>query len=242
MSSRHSIPMIIGVLLAIVAGIVIVTAMFVVDQGEEMLHLYKDYKSLSRRSNPGGGSGDPSGMELRGHWLGMSLTGLGGPAAAQLGAPRLEHGLVVAGIDVRRGQRAKLAGVRIGDVLTGVDHKPIEGLAGLHKVSQTMVTGQPVMLDVYRNGRAVTLVVPAERLQAQPAAFNGPQYYCPRDGILVPSAGAMGAGHTCPRCAGPLRIYQPPNAGAPFPGARGGLAARPAAGAGGGANFGGWAR
>lgn len=209
MNLSRSIPLTIGIVLAFVATIAIAAAMFAVDQGEEMLHLYKDYQASQRRKSRGPGplTASPTDLELQGQWMGLSLAEVGGPTAAKLGVPpQQEHGLVVAGFAAERAQQLQQVGLRPGDVVTGVDGQGVKGLAGLHRASHTLMPGTPVMLDVQRQGQVVTLVLPAEQpAPAMQAAFSGPQFYCPRDGLLVPG----GAGGRCPRCAGPLHQYNP---------------------------------
>jgi S1-C subfamily serine protease len=196
----------IGVGLAITAAVVIVTAMFAVDQGEEMLHLYQDFQTAQGNGGAAGGlSAIETGMEIHGHWRGMSLTDVTSPTAAALGAGNLEEGLMVAHL-TPRGEAARLAGIQRGDVILGIDQKPVENLAGLQRAAQNVTPGAPVLVDVLRDGQPVTLVLPPEQPQALPAAFAGPQFYCPRDGVIVPGGGQ---GRACPRCNGPLHLYRP---------------------------------
>lgn len=211
MNLSRSIPLTIGIVLSLVAVIVIAGAMFAVDQGEEMLHLYKDYQASQRPKNRGPLGASPTDMELRGSWMGLSVAEVGGPTAAALGVPpQQEHGLVIAGFAPEKAQLLQQVGLRPGDVITGVDGQPIKNLANLHRQSHVMMPGTPVMLDVQRQGQVVTLVLPAQQpAPAMQAALAGPQYYCPRDGLLVPGAAQPGGTGLCPRCSGPLHLYNP---------------------------------
>lgn len=213
MSTTKSISITVGVVLVAVAAILAGAAMFLVDQGEETSHLYQELRG-KKSKNKSSGSQFPgqwietagNGVELRGHWLGMSVTNLDSPSAQRLGLVGLENGAAVVGVDPADGRRAMDAGIQTGDVLVGVDGKPVKNLADLYDLSGTLPADAPLLLDVARHGQVVTLVVPpAERDPGVQAGF-GPQFYCPRDGILVPAQSVRGAA-TCPRCNGPLHLY-----------------------------------
>lgn len=208
MSTTKSISITIGVALVAVAAILAGAAMFLVDQGEETSHLYQELRGKSSKSQSQNQWMETAGngVELRGHWLGMSITNLDSPSAQRLGLMGLENGAAVVGVDAGEGQRAAAAGIHAGDVLVGVDGKPVKNLADLYDLSGKLPADSPLLVDVARHGQVVTLVVPPAERNAGVQAGFGPQFYCPRDGILVPAQSVSGAA-TCPRCGGPLHLY-----------------------------------
>jgi len=214
MNWKTSIPIGAGIFLAAVAASVVGSAIFLTDKGEELVHLYGDYKAAQGVTNPGDNSGQ---MELMGHWRGMSLAALGGPAAAKLGVRELERGVVVAAGVPGQGAQA-------GDVITGVDNQPIKDLTELYNTTRRLNPATPTVLEVRRRGQTVALVVPpvtparanfggnreAENAWGAgvPAAWPKKNFYCPHDGTVLPR-GSVQSPFLCPRCKGPLHLYPP---------------------------------
>lgn len=147
-----------------------------------------------------------NGMELRGHWKGMALAALGSQSAAKLGLAGVKDGAAVVHIDPNTGDRARQAGLQVGDVIVGIDGEQVDNLAELHAASRKTQLGTPTLVDVQRNGQSMTFVMPAQEqtmgMGMQVAA--GPQFVCPQDGTLVPAAQVQATGQVCPLCRGPL--------------------------------------
>jgi hypothetical protein len=218
----------IGVGLGVVALAVIGSAMFLAESGEEMMHLYKDYKASQRQAAAAPWQ-DSGAMELQGRWHGMSLTAANSPTAAAFGLREVEGGVVVAEAPVN-GSPAASSGVMPGDLVVGVDNQRVGDMADLYNASRAVDPTRPVLLDVRRQGRPVTLVLPAMATRPAvagggeppertvnpvvPAAWGPRHLYCPRDGTMIPAAGLAGPngvpGPTllCPRCRGPLSMLQ----------------------------------
>ena len=89
-------------------------AMFVSENGEEVLHLYRDIRGdqagKGRAQKPA--ADQPSGMELHGRWRGMSLVPADSPAARRLGS-ETDHGAVVDKLSPQNGWLAQSAGVQV---------------------------------------------------------------------------------------------------------------------------------
>jgi predicted RNA-binding Zn-ribbon protein involved in translation (DUF1610 family) len=235
MSWKQSIPLGIGVVLAVVAAGVIGAAMFVTDKGEELIHMYGDYRAAQRKAAAAARADHA--MELRGRWNGMSLTAANSPTARALGVREVENGVVVAEMSPLDGQAAQLSGVRVGDVLVGVDGQQVRDLADLYNISRTKNPTDPTLVDVKRHNNTMTLMLPAAQQANQlpafggenerpnawgagvPAAFTGQQFYCPQHGAVVPMGGvvAMGGGmgrgmgnpYRCPHCQALLQQFNP---------------------------------
>ncbi len=201
----------IGVTGALVLGLVAVlvgAAIYLADQHTDLLQmLLKDDSSSSSDSSD-------SGMELHGHWNGVDLAPVTSRRAAAAGVPAGDRrGVAVVDIDSRFGARAQASGIRVGDVIVGVDQTPVNNLVDLYKKSRSVAQGTPVLLDVRRQGQDMSFAV----LMAPPdvgvttalgaPGSSGPQF-CPRDGVLVPAAQAART-PSCPVCGGPLMTYPP---------------------------------
>ena len=214
MTWKSSVPLGVGIFLSVIAVLVVGSAMFLTDKGEEMVHLYKDYRKASGPSAP---------MELQGKWQDLTLVPLGGPTARALGVGDLDRGVVVA--DVPEGSRGRQAGLLPGDTVVGVDNQPVRDLSDLYSVSQAKAWSDPLLLDVRRQGQVMTVFLPGPQgppgvalpeVEAQAgwpspapgiqAGWGGQQYYCPQHGMVMP-AGSPGVGYACPHCRGPLHLY-----------------------------------
>ncbi len=220
MSWKQSVPIGVGVFLSVIAAGVIGAAMFLTDNGEEALHLYKNYQAAS---NPGVPMGPKlsRAMELQGKWCGINIVDPKSPTAQRMSLGEVEGGVVVAGLHPTNGAIAKQSGVLPGDVIVGVDKAPIKDMTDMFNVSRNLPPVSPVLLDVRRQGHPMTLVIPAAAFsqpratgegEAVPAAWTGQQYYCPRDGLTLPR-GMVRSPLVCPRCQGPLHLFQPGRGG-----------------------------
>ena len=134
--------------------------MFLSENAEELSHAYTNLRS---RSNNGYQTQAirSKGMELQGRWEGMYVVAANGPTARSLGVREAERGVVIAGLVRQQDARARRSGVAIGDVIVGVDRKPIADLRGLLAASQKSNAGSSTLLDVRRRGQPMTLVLPA---------------------------------------------------------------------------------
>jgi hypothetical protein len=219
MSLKTSIPISIGILLSIVALCVVGAAMFLTDQGEETLHLYKDWQAMQKKSKTANTPANP--MELQGKWNGLTLSAANSPTAKALGIQEAEQGVVVADIDPQRSQQS---GLMVGDMIVGVDQQNVGDLSDLFNVARTTSPASSTLVDVRRKGYPMSLVLPAAAYQptlvpgaaaagqerevappsvAQPAAWVGQFYFCPRERISIPAA-SVTTPYVCPRCQGPL--------------------------------------
>jgi hypothetical protein len=223
MKKRQSIPITIGVAVIVVAAVLIGVAMFVVDQGEETGHLFNELRSKASGDRGSNNIFRGNDVELRGHWLGMDVANVDSASAARLGLGDIDSGAVIVDVDPRDGSRALSAGLQSGDIIAGVEHKPVRDIGDLYAMRGKIPPDSPIMIDVLRHNQLVTLVVPPlQRDFGVQAAMGGPQLYCPRDGVLVPAGSVQGAA-TCPRCNGPLHMYHSGVGGGRGPGNGGGM-------------------
>lgn len=224
MTLKQSIPLGFGIVLAVVAAGIIGAAMLMTDKGEELAHLYGDYKAGQRKNN--NGRRRDGAMELQGRWRGLTLSAATSPTATALGVREPEDGVVVA--RVGNGVVARQGGLQRGDVITAVDNQKVRNLTDLYKVAKTTDSTLPTVVEVKRSGQTVAAVLPPSTV-ARGAPFGGPEgregaanvwgagipaaagarqnYYCPRDGTVLPR-GSVGSPF-CPRCKGPLHLYPP---------------------------------
>jgi hypothetical protein len=213
---KTTIPIGASVFLAVVVASVVGAAIFLSDQGEELVHLYGDYAATQAGGNRGG---DKSGrMELMGRWRGVNLVALGSPTAGSLGVGDADGGVVVA--DAPAG-----VGPRLGDVITRVDNQPVNDLTDFYNATTRIPSATPVVMEVKRQGQTVALVLPpaarsgagnpGDRAEVEnpwgagvPAAWRGGNFYCPRDGTVLPGD-SISSPYLCPRCRGALHTYPP---------------------------------
>jgi S1-C subfamily serine protease len=99
-------------------------------------------------------------MELRGHWLGMRLTGADSTSARQLGIPPTVKGVVVAELAQGIDSRALQAGLIPGDVMIRIDGREVTNLSELYTLSTKFDIARPLMLDILRRGQPLSLLVP----------------------------------------------------------------------------------
>ncbi len=194
----------IGITGAFVLAIVVVlvgAAVYLADEHSGLLYMLAE-DSLDSSSS------DSSGMEVQGHWNGIGLAPVDSRRAAEVGVPRgRRKGVAIVHLDPQTGRGAQDAGVRVGDVIVGVDQRPINNLTDLYKRSRAVAPGTPVLLDVQRQGQRMSFAVPMNQANMVQAAMRGPAptgpQFCPADGILV-TAEQAAQNPTCPVCGGPL--------------------------------------
>lgn len=86
----------------------------------------------------------------------MHTTDLSGQVRAQLGVDRSDGALVV---DVTAGSAAENAGIRVGDVITGLAGEDIDDSAGLGDVASDLEPGQQSEIEIDRDGDVQTLTI-----------------------------------------------------------------------------------
>lgn len=195
----------IGLTGAIVLGLTAMllgAAIFLADQHEDLLYMLIERDSSS----------SDSGMELHGHWNGVGLAPVDSRRAISAGVrEERRRGVAVVEMDPQLAAGAQASGIRVGDVIVGVDQTPVNDLVDLYKKSRELPPGVPVVLDVRRQGQDMSFVVPMTPTDVGVAtALGGPvvaaPQFCPRDGVLVPAAQAATT-PSCPVCGGPLMTY-----------------------------------
>lgn len=125
-------------------------------------------------------------MELRGRWLGMSMSSPTAKAAAEFQIPPNVKGVLVAEISERTGWRARQAGVLPGDVIQKVDKTVVTDLDGLYSVSRKLNSNNTILIDILRWGQPMTLALPAVTMPQQAPMVGGmPQQ------PMVPGNGQM---------------------------------------------------
>lgn len=213
MKWRHSIPLAVVLVVGLAAAALVLVAMFITDQGEESLHLYRELTAGrgSSSSSPG------NGMELQGRWLGMSLAAADSESARAVGVREAESGVVVVDLASQGSERARAAGLSVGDRITAIDGKAVRNMGDLYTVSRSLSPAAPALVEVRRGELPMTLVLPAvaqaipgarPELEGAglPAAWVGGHFFCPRENIVLPPA-SVGPGLRCPRCQSPVQPY-----------------------------------
>ncbi|MHC5035820.1 MAG: PDZ domain-containing protein [Planctomycetota bacterium] len=89
-------------------------------------------------------------------WIGMSVTPLEPATAAALGMPSDSGGVMVGEVD----GIAQRAGLRHGDVLVGINGKPVRDMAGFAGVTREVdVAKNDAQLDVIRRGSRISILI-----------------------------------------------------------------------------------
>jgi S1-C subfamily serine protease len=99
-------------------------------------------------------------MELRGHWLGMRLSGADSTSARQLGIPPSVKGVVIAEVAPGMDSRALQAGLMSGDVVIRIDGREVTNLSELYTLSTKLDIARPLALDILRRGQPLSLLIP----------------------------------------------------------------------------------
>ncbi|NQV81870.1 MAG: PDZ domain-containing protein, partial [Alphaproteobacteria bacterium] len=97
-----------------------------------------------------------SGGEIRRPWLGAAGQLVTGEIAETLGLDRPGGVLVT---HIFPGSPADLAGLLVGDVIMGIDGKPVEDPQGLVYRIAIRSVGESAILDVFRSGQSVSLPI-----------------------------------------------------------------------------------
>ncbi|ABQ25085.1 DegQ family serine endoprotease [Geotalea uraniireducens] len=92
-------------------------------------------------------------------WLGVSIQPVTEEIAQSFGLKRAQGALVS---DIMAGSPAAKAGLRQGDIITGIAGKEIKSVQQLQLLVADMPVGSPVEIEVFREGRAKKLsIIPA---------------------------------------------------------------------------------
>ncbi len=163
-------------------------------------------------------------LELRGRWLGMSLTALDSATAQAKNIPATLKGVMVVEIAERNGWRARQAGLVSGDVITAVDGHEVRDMTDFYDITRDTDVAKAITIEVQRWGQAMTLVLPAvvgvvavpgqPAMPGQPRAVpglpavgaqpvGGPLFMCPTHGQGWQQA-AVHPNYRCPMCNAPL--------------------------------------
>ena len=100
-------------------------------------------------------------MEVRGRWLGMTVTPLDSTTAQAWGAPQDARGVMVLDIARSDGWRALNGGVEPGDIVVGVNGASVADMRAFNAATRGVDVQDVVFLDVERAGQVMTLVLPA---------------------------------------------------------------------------------
>lgn len=100
------------------------------------------------------------GFGMRRGYLGVALTELTPELRTHFGAPE-DAGVMVS--KVEPGSPAEKAGVKVGDILTSIDSQEIKSSWDAHFRVRSQEEGQPVPLEIWRNGKVQTLTATVEK-------------------------------------------------------------------------------
>lgn len=118
-------------------------------------------------------------MQVQGSWAGMTLRSAAASTAAAPGGGATSaaagNGVLVAWIDPDEGEPAQRAGIRPGDTIVGVDEQRIGGLADMRAASRKARSGQPLLIQILRQGQRLTMVMPFAVPPLQGFHDPGPQ-------------------------------------------------------------------
>lgn len=130
---------------------------------------------------------DEGGPGVRRGFLGVGLTDLTPELRAHFGVPE-NAGVMISRVEA--GGPADKAGVKVGDVLTGIDGKPVQSSWDIGSRVRKLEEGEKVSIEVRRGGRAQNLAVTIA-LRERPEIDVAPMFL--RDGkmmrIRVPKEG-----------------------------------------------------
>jgi hypothetical protein len=156
------------------------------------------------------------GLLVRRGFLGVGLTEMTPELRAHFGVPE-ESGVMVSRVEA--GSPAEKAGLKVGDVITAVDGKPVQVSWDVRAQIGEGEDGQQVPLEVWRNGKVQTLTAGIV-LRERPEMDMGPLFFKSKDGddVLLRFDKELGPG--APRLRGPgpgghMRVPGPGAPGAP---------------------------
>lgn len=121
------------------------------------------------------------GFEMRRGYLGVGLTDLTPELRTHFGVPE-DAGVMVS--KVEPGSPAEKAGVKVGDILTGIDGKEIRSSWDAQLRVRGQEEGQPVPLEVWRNGKVQTLSATIEKRE-RPEIDMAPFFFKDEDGDRI---------------------------------------------------------
>jgi serine protease Do len=116
-------------------------------------------------------------------WLGVMIQEVSSPIAKSRGLAKA-HGALIS--EVIEDGPADRAGIRPGDVITGFSNQRIQKASDLPWIASTAGIGKEVSVDVWRDGRSLSVRVTMGTLPADPSAI--------RTGAKRPSSGATSLG------------------------------------------------
>src|SRR5262249_33660147 len=111
-------------------------------------------------------------------YLGVGLTELTPELRTHFGVPE-ESGLMVSKVDA--GSPAEKAGLKVGDIISGIDGKPVRSMWDLSARVREYEEGQAAPLEVWRNGKVMTLTA-SITLKERPEMDMGPRLIKGQDG------------------------------------------------------------
>jgi hypothetical protein len=115
---------------------------------------------------------------VRRGFLGVGLTEMTPELRAHFGVPE-ESGVMVSRVEA--GSPAEKAGLKVGDVITAVDGKPVQVSWDVRAQIGEGEDGQQVPLEVWRNGKVQTLTAGIV-LRERPEMDMGPLFFKSKDG------------------------------------------------------------
>ena len=112
------------------------------------------------------------GPRVRRGYLGVGLTDLSPELRIHFGAPE-DSGVMVSKVDA--GSPAEKAGLKVGDIISGVDGKAVRSAWDLGARVRELDEGQAAPLEVWRNAKVMTLTA-AITLKERPEMGMGPLF------------------------------------------------------------------
>jgi membrane-associated protease RseP (regulator of RpoE activity) len=121
------------------------------------------------------------GPMMRRGYLGVSLTDLTPELRAHFGVPE-DAGTMVS--KVEPGSPAEKAGIKVGDILAGIDGQDVKSTWDVMAKVRKLDDGQQVPVEIWRNGKAQNLTV-AIAMKERPEIDMGPMFFKEGDGDRV---------------------------------------------------------
>lgn len=145
---------------------------------------------------------ESSGANVKRGYLGIELTELTPELRTHFGAPG-NAGVMVS--RVQPGSPAEKAGLKVGDIVTALDGKPIDSSWSLRERVRKLDSGAQVPIEVWRNGKVQTLSATAEvrdRAEVDVAPFFFKQFGDEDHIFLRPGDGALALPRALPSTPG----------------------------------------
>jgi membrane-associated protease RseP (regulator of RpoE activity) len=124
---------------------------------------------------------DGHGPLVRRGYLGVGLTDLTPELRTHFGVPE-DAGVMIS--KVEPGSPAEKAGVRVGDILTAVDGKEIKSSWDVQWKIRAQEEGQPVPVEIWRNGKVQTLSATIEKRERSEVDMS-PFFFKEEDGDRI---------------------------------------------------------